>query len=124
MKSDRELDVLAATHVMKWERYPDPDNSFVHDYYGWTSPRAAYGVCPLFSSDPVASDLILEAMREHGYWYRVHGPFDMESDLHFAGFTAHGFTGWNGRPDNQVGDKSKYRAILLSALLTLGVPTE
>jgi hypothetical protein len=64
-------------------------------------------------------------MAERGYWYRVQGLFEKDGDgLHFAGFTEHGFTGWNGRPDNQVGDKSKYRAIVLSALLTLGVSTE
>lgn len=121
MKSDRELDVLIAKYIMEWERYDDPTGEFTNEAFGWKSPRAAYGVCPHFSTDPVASDMLLDAMRERGFWYRVQGPFDMKSDLHFAGFTQHSCTGWNGRPDNQVGDKSKYRALALSALKAVGV---
>ena len=53
-------------------------------------------------------------MAELGYWMRLQSPF-ARGELWFAGFTPHGMTGWNGRPDHQRGAPTGPLAICLSA---------
>lgn len=54
-------------------------------------------------------------MNELGYHLRLCSPFQPGQPW-FAGFTPHGATGWNGRPDIEVGAKWARIAVSLAAL--------
>lgn len=48
-----------------------------------------------------------------GYWMRLHTPFSASEEHYYsAGFTEHGVTGWNGRPDYLKTGKTAPEAIL------------
>ncbi len=53
---------------------------------------------PLFSEDIGAAWGLVERMVARGFWCQVKTPFE-PALVYIAGFTPHGTTGWNGRPD-------------------------
>ena len=61
---------------------------------------------------------IIDTMAKHEYWCELHSPFS-SNEKWFAGFTPHNTTGWNGVPDNYIGDQYGPVAIMRSALLTM-----
>jgi hypothetical protein len=62
----------------------------------------------------------------HGWHARIKTPFyapdqakDAADRLYWVGLTPHGTSGWNGRPDHQVGDVTLRGALWRSVLLML-----
>ncbi len=79
----------------------------------------------LGSGIPGEIGAMLATMTERGWWAQIKTPFQPASDggdLYWVGFTPLGTTGWNGRPDINVGDVTLrgalYRAVLLALSLT------
>ena len=59
--------------------------------------------------------LVVEAMREKGWWMRLDSPFNA-TEPYWAGFTPLNTTGWNGRPDHKASDPIPWRAVYIAAL--------
>ncbi len=73
-------------------------------------------------SDPEADPMpILRRMQELGWWASLKTPFleSSESEIWWAGFTPRGTSGWNGRPDHEVGDVSLPLAVCKAAVLAV-----
>lgn len=108
----REIDALVAK-ALGWHRYDDPNGEFLPDQ-GWDHPLAHCGVLPEFSTDPAASDALLEEMRKRGWAWAVYGGP--------AGFSARFFRDVFDESAFSAGsDDSPRRAICEAALKALGV---
>lgn len=64
--------------------------------------------------------LIVTKLDSLGWHAKLQSPFT-PGDRYWAGFTPHGVTGWNGRPDHEAGTGSMGRSVCLAALMALGV---
>lgn len=73
---------------------------------------------PAWSTDSRDNDKLIDWMGEHGWWCRTLSPFS-PGQPHFAGFTPHQVTGWNGRPDFECEGVSRCDAVSSAVLLTL-----
>lgn len=62
---------------------------------------------------------VQEAMHARGYRMRLLSPWDMQDDQWRAGFTPHGTSGFNNRPDHEVGDVNPATATVKAALWTI-----
>jgi hypothetical protein len=121
--SERELDVLVAEKVFGLV----PCTAKCHDF-GNLRPCHAQPNSPdqgaetrRYSTRIEDACMVVEAMGKRGFWARIQSPWDPpEYNVYHAGFTAHGNTGWNGRPDFGVADESVCRAICLAALSSIG----
>jgi Phage ABA sandwich domain len=71
-----------------------------------------------YSTDIAAAWEVVEKMSDRFHW-RIQSPFEA-GGLWFAGLTPLGATGWNGRPDYNIGDHSAPLAICLAALKAVG----
>lgn len=61
---------------------------------------------------------IIEKMQKLGLWFKTSSPFDPDQDIKLwhGGFTPHGMTGWNGRPDAAAFGVSFPHVVCLSAV--------
>lgn len=66
----------------------------------------------------VTTEGVLEWLKGRGWWAEIMSPFDPDS-LYWAGVTPHSTSGWNGRPDHQVGDVTLRGALWRAILLML-----
>ena len=64
---------------------------------------------------------VVDAMNERGYWAQMRSPFGTgeNNDGWWCGFTPHGSTGWNGRPDHWTSAPTLPLAICRAAHKTL-----
>lgn len=69
----------------------------------------------LYSTDIAAAWQVVAAMEARGYWCRMQTPF-RPGDSYRAGFTLHGVSGWNGRPDHWTAAETLPLAICCAAL--------
>lgn len=74
-------------------------------------------VLPPYSKDWWRYGELIEQMDKLGYWGRFHTPFT-QGDLYWAGFTAHGMTGWNGTPDYYASAPTLIEAACYAAIMT------
>lgn len=79
------------------------------------------GVEIAFGSDiPGEIGAMLADLTRRGWWTEIKSPFQPgtpNGDLYWAGLTPLGTSGWNGRPDHQVGDVSLRGALWRAMLL-------
>lgn len=96
MKAGRELDALVAEKVM----------------------GDVGGTVPYYSASLEAMWLVIDAMYQRGYWCQMRTPFQAgaDGDGFWAGFTPHGTSGWNGKPDHWTRADDMPHAICLAAL--------
>lgn len=77
----------------------------------------------LGSGIPGEIGAMLAEMTRRGWWAAIKTPFSPgespNGHLYWVGFTPLGTTGWNGRPDHQVGDVTLRGALWRAVLLTL-----
>lgn len=89
------------------ERYP----------YRAFIPAAAFQPAAEGPAGAAAASEVIDAMVGHGFWHQIQGAFSPGSgQLSWAGFTPHGVTGWNGRPDHWTGTPNLNLSICLAAL--------
>lgn len=89
------------------DRYP---------YHAFT-PVAAFQPAAEGREGAAAVAEVIDAMVGHGFWHQTQGAFSPGSgQLSWAGFTPHGVTGWNGRPDHWTGTPNLNLSICLAAL--------
>lgn len=71
-----------------------------------------------YSTDISAAWLVVEELNKRGYWCQMRTPFQAgdDGDGYWAGFTPHGVSGWNGRPDHWTSAETLPLAICLAAL--------
>lgn len=123
MEPGRELDALVAEKVMGWEQVQDPP----HTYIAYNTPTGFRlpEEIPAYSTDLNAAWKVVEAMRRRGFWCQMRTPFGTPEqkldDGCWAGFTPHGTSGWNGKPDNWTSAPTAPHAICLAALKAVGV---
>lgn len=68
---------------------------------------------------------LIETAKELGYWFQIHSPFEAPNSTYqynnwFGGFTPHGQTGFNGRPDHQ-GEGKTMQSCIARAFLKLAL---
>jgi ABA sandwich protein len=119
LPAGRELDALVAEKVMgfHWEgRFLTPQRShqtFAERHFdGRLIPG---GLLPRYSTDFSAAWGVVEEMERRGFHGVVRTPFTPEDGYH-AGYTPHGSTGWNGRPDHRGSGETAPLAICRAAL--------
>lgn len=132
----RELDALIAEKVMGWGRqfgsfagtaeWHEDAVQLVSPEYAYplrptTMPITYYDGFPHYSTDIAAAWQVVVKMGERGYHARVQSPFIPGDEFH-AGFTPHGSSGWNGRPDFAASADSAPLAICRAALLAVEAP--
>lgn len=120
MKAGRELDALVGQKVMGWTRAYD--RRLKGEW--WSAPedpQGFYADFPEWSTDISAAWVVVEKMRERGFWFRMSTPFSLKGTTLFGGFTSHNSTGWNGRPDYGHAAESAPEVICLAALKACGV---
>lgn len=76
---------------------------------------------PCYSTDPAASKKLRDRMRDLGWWCQMRNEWHPGNPECWAGFTPHGATGWNGRPDHWTSGPTEEMAVALAALAALGV---
>lgn len=63
---------------------------------------------------------VIREMREHGYWCEMRSPWTTDDDAQWwAGFTPHGTTGWNGRPDHWHSGDTLSEAVCRAAVAAM-----
>lgn len=71
-------------------------------------------------SDAEAFAMVDAIIAEGAFWFKLQSPWDPmnqpDTNIWWAGFTAVGCTGWNGRPDHRASDPDRRRAIVLACL--------
>ena len=67
------------------------------------------------SRNPEFAKSVIERMAKHGLWFSCHSPW-RPGDKWWGGFTPHGVTGWNGRPDSNMSGVSFEHVVCLSAI--------
>lgn len=79
-------------------------------------------VIPLYSVSLEAMWLVIDEMYRRGFWCQMRTPFQAgaDGDGFWAGFTPHGTTGWNGKPDHWTSAETMPHAICLAALKASG----
>lgn len=82
------------------------------------APMAYVQPVPRYSSDWAAAGEVLERLGALGYHARVQSPFAPGKPW-WCGFTPHGCSGWNGRPDYQESGATGPEAICRAALATV-----
>jgi hypothetical protein len=107
MVAGRELDALVAERVLGWKLIDRIEMGWGEgpDVWDCTNGKDAdecysptrQHFAP--STDISAAWAVVERMRENGMWMKLTGPFYTDAPLWNAGFTPHGMTGFNGRPD-------------------------
>jgi len=143
MPAGRELDAMIAEELIGWKWYsrkshdlsflvpPDaapewlekwcnPSHRQAERFEDWDAMQSfgsKYHRLPRYSTDIAAAWTVAEAMHEAGYWLRLQSPFEPGSSWR-AGFTVHGCSGFNGRPDHEAGADTPALAICRAALLT------
>jgi hypothetical protein len=112
MNSRQEAEYWLLDHL---SRIPD---SFVKDYH-----VGSWNNWPLYSTDIRIAFRLAESMEKLGMWLKLASSFAPKDSelgrLWNAGFTDHGVTGWNGRPDYHAQATTAARAIAESALSAL-----
>lgn len=66
---------------------------------------------------------VIEKMSALGFYLKTHGPME-PGGLEHAGFTPHGVTGWNGRPDFGATGVTMPIAVGLAALKAMNIETK
>jgi hypothetical protein len=127
MDAGRELDALVAEKVMGWMRVNSPHkitgaNGEPSGLEPIGGGYATFAVVPHYSTDIAAAWQIVEMMERRGYWCQMRTPFQAGDggDGFWAGFTPHGTSGWNGRPDHWTDATILPLAICLAALRAVG----
>lgn len=117
----RELDAEIAVALFGWDvqrrDHANPARSLWrrHEH---PCGRYSYSIVPAFSTTWEGLGLVVEAMSRRGFHARITSPFE-PGELHFVGFTPHGISGWNGRPDFEEGAETAPHAGSLAALKTI-----
>lgn len=70
---------------------------------------------PNYTTDIAAAWLVVGELARRGYWLSLKSPFETDNAWS-AGFTPHGMSGWNGRPDFAGFALTAPLAICLAAL--------
>ena len=70
---------------------------------------------PHYSTSIADAWLVVETMRDLGFWCVVKSPF-IPGELYHAGFTPHATSGWNGRADHRGSGDTPAFAISNAAL--------
>lgn len=85
-----------------------------------TATEFDVGVEMALGSDiPGEISAMLAWVKGRGYWAEIKTPFESTPDsLYWAGLTPLSTTGWNGRPDHQVGDVT-FRGALWRVILLM-----
>lgn len=122
-EAGRELDALIAERVMgysvKWLPTALAPEGAPH--YANSEEGSGWLVCRLYTLDMSATWRVVEEMGKRGFHARIQTPFIPGDEFH-AGFTPHGSSGWNGRPDFAASADSAPLAICRAALLAVGGP--
>jgi hypothetical protein len=87
---------------------------------GWTPFMPSKGDWrPSFGLDDAHH--VIAFMHDRGFWCRIQTAWRPGDESH-AGFTPHGSTGWNGRPDHEASAPlgREARAVVCAALKALG----
>lgn len=87
------------------------------------APRSRADAPPAYSTDIATAWTVAEKMGERGFHARICTPFEPDMP-HFVGFTPHGVTGWNGRPDFSASGESAPLAICRAALVAAEESTQ
>lgn len=116
MAGNRKIDVLCAQYVMGLVRTPDPDTEYFvcPELWDWNSGEVG-GECPAYSSDPIASEALLEKMRSDGWSYVMATRQVFENDPFWCRFMR------DGKQFSAFAITQKL-AICLAALRAYGVP--
>jgi hypothetical protein len=131
----RELDAAVAERIFGWQwlMHPHLNRAEIFSpqavtylrgpHYGWlpddgSKERMRPYEAPAYSSTWNGIGLVEEAMAQRGYYLTLKSPFE-PGQPYFAGFTPHGTTGWNGRPDHEAPGATAPLAVARAALLTL-----
>lgn len=101
LKAGLELDQLVAEKVMGWRRVPQIAET------------------PCYSTSIAAAWRVIDRMAVLGYHARIDTPFT-PGDPYWVGFTTHGCSGWNGRPDHQDKGETVGEAACKAALAAVG----
>lgn len=115
LAAGRELNILIAERVMGLIPHQESEP---HDGGTCYDPEMP----PRYSSDIKAAWRVVEKLDEHGFHAVVKSPFTAGEPYH-AGFTPHGQTGWNGRPDYAGSGDTMPLAVCRAALLTTLPPS-
>lgn len=117
MDAGRKLDALVAEYVIGgyWEGLSSKiarNDGTIYNYPKYSSPTAI-----------AAAWQVVEAMAQRGFWCQMRTPFQAgeDGDGYWAGFTPHGTTGWNGKPDHWTQSEALTSAICLAALKAVGI---
>lgn len=86
------------------------------------APKVRADVVPRYSTDPAASKQLRDKMWADGWWCQIRNGWTLDDPKCWAGFTPHGVTGWNGRPDNWTEADTEEMAVALAALSAVGKP--
>ena len=115
MNAGRALDAWVAERVMGWKVFAgEPGYGRPPDKY----LTLVLDPLPLYSTSIADAWSIVDAMERRGFWCEMRTPF-MEpggDDGYWTGFTPHGTSGWNGRPDHWTRAESLPLAVCLAAL--------
>jgi len=87
------------------EYFIDVSNDFWIDVKDWAP-----------STEITSAWVVVQTLHRRGYWCQMRTPFDDDDPRCWAGFTPHGMSGWNGRPDHWTHAKTLPLAICLAAL--------
>jgi hypothetical protein len=116
MKAGRELDARVAECVMGKQAASWGGFGLMED-----AERIAVDL-PHYSTDIAAAWLVMDEMDRRGFHGRLTTPFE-PGQPYFAGFTPHGMSGWNGRPDHEGSGDTPSLAICRAALAAVGHAT-
>lgn len=120
MEADRALDAEVVQYVMGWVDVCERTLNSGETFLIGTRPEGERAVVPCYSFELGQAWKIVEALQRRGYWCRLQTPFDDRDTCYWAGFTPHGTSGWNGRPDHWTNAQTLPRAICLAALRVAG----
>jgi ABA sandwich protein len=81
----------------------------------WGHSHHCLSVVPPYSTNITAAWEVVEKLNRDGFHCRITTPFHPGQPF-FAGFTPHGMTGWNGRPDHEGSGGTAPLTICLAAL--------
>ncbi len=120
--TDSELTVLLAEKVMRWDIqscaggarvYAKDKTGMIRVLVDGTIRGRILHWHP--TTEIADAWMVVKAMAERGYWCRVQSSWERGKPCS-VGFTPHGVTGWNGRPDFEAQDDAVERATCLAAL--------
>lgn len=111
LPAGRQIDTLIAAEIMFDPEFKKLVKKCCSYCGGWT--RDCDGC--RFSEFTHAAHSLIDRLAVLGFWCRTTSPFTPGS-LHFSGFTPHGTSGWNGRPDHESGGESFELSVARAAL--------